>query len=41
MAVSRSNPTLLVIKNAVVKGKYPHRALPTFDWLKTNILYKK
>ncbi len=41
MAISRSNPTLLVIQNAVVKGKYPHRSLPTFEWLKTNILNKK
>ena len=41
MAISRSNPTLLVIKKAVVKGKYPHRALPNFEWLKTNILSKK
>ncbi len=40
-AVSRSNPALLVIEKAVVKGKYPHRALPTFDWLKNNILQIK
>lgn len=40
-AVSRSNPCMLVIKNAVVKGKFPHRALPSFEWLNTNILIKK
>jgi len=40
-AISRSNPTLLVLKKAVVKGKYPNRALPTFEWLNTNILNKK
>lgn len=40
-AVSRSNPSMLVIKNAVVKGKFPHRALPSFDWINTNILNKK
>lgn len=40
-AVSRSNPSMLVIKNAVVKGKFPHRALPSFEWLNTNILSKK
>ncbi len=40
-AISRSNPTLLVIQNAVVKGKYPNRALPTFESLTTNILNKK
>jgi len=41
LAISRSNPTLLVIQKAVVKGKYPHRSLPTFEWLNTNIINKK
>lgn len=39
--VSRSNPSLLVIKNGIVKGKYPHRSLPSFSWLNENILLKK
>jgi hypothetical protein len=40
-AISRSNPTLLVIQKAVVKGKYPNRSIPTFESLTTNILNKK
>ena len=40
-AISRSNPTLLVIQKAVVKGKYPNRALPNFESLTTKILNKK
>jgi hypothetical protein len=40
-AVSRSNPSLLVLKHGVVKGKYPHRSLPSFSWLNENILLKK
>ena len=30
-AISRSNPSLLVIKNSVVVGKYPNRALPKIE----------
>jgi len=37
-AISRSNPALLIIKKGVVKGKYPHRSIPSFEWLKINIL---
>ena len=37
-AIARSNPSLMVIQNGVVKGKYPFRSLPTFDWLKKHIL---
>ncbi len=37
-AIARSNPSLLVIQKGVVQGKYPHRATPTFNWLKKNIL---
>ena len=40
-AVSRSNPSLMVLQHAIVKGKYPHRAIPTFDWLNKEILNKK
>ncbi len=31
--ISRSNPALLVLKKAVVRGKYSHRSLPTFERL--------
>jgi len=37
-AISRSNPALLIIKKGVVEGKYPHRSIPSFEWLKINIL---
>ena len=37
-AIARSNPSLMVVKNAVVKGKYPSRSLPSYDWLKKHIL---
>jgi hypothetical protein len=30
-AISRSNPSLLVIKKSVVVGKYPHRSLPKIE----------
>ena len=40
-AISRSNPALLIIKNAVIKGKYPHRSIPKYEWLSKNILFKK
>ena len=33
-AISRSNPSLLVLKKGTVVGKYPHRALPNFKTLK-------
>jgi len=37
-AISRSNPTLFVIENAVVKAKYPFRSTPTKDKFKTKHL---
>lgn len=37
-AITRSNPTLMVLNKGVVKGKYPHRSIPSWDWLITNIL---
>lgn len=37
-AVCRSNPGLLLIQNAVVKAKYPHRGLPSFETIKKNYL---
>ncbi len=36
-AISRSNPALLIIKNAVIKGKYPHRSIPKYEWLSKNL----
>lgn len=37
-AIARSNPSLMIIKRGVVKGKYPFRSLPTFQWLEKHIL---
>jgi len=39
-AISRSNPSLMVIEKGVVTAKYPHRSTPTFDALKKNVLRK-
>jgi len=40
-AIARSNPSLMVLKNGVVKGKYPHRSLPQFSWIEKHVLNKK
>lgn len=37
-AISRSNPSLMLVQKGVVKGKYPYRSLPSFDWLKKHVL---
>jgi len=37
-AITRSNPTLMVLKNGIVEGKYPFRSTPSWDWLVKNIL---
>ncbi len=37
-AIARSNPSLLVLKKGIVKGKYPKRALPDYKWLELNVL---
>lgn len=37
-AITRSNPTLMVFKNGIVKGKYPFRSTPSWKWLTENIL---
>jgi hypothetical protein len=37
-AVSRSNPSLMIVKQGVVKGKYPNKSIPSFDWIKKHIL---
>jgi len=40
-AIARSNPSLMIVQNGVVKGKYPHRSLPTFNWISKHILQSK
>jgi uncharacterized membrane protein YphA (DoxX/SURF4 family) len=37
-AVTRSNPGLLLIQKGVVKAKYPHRGLPSFETIRKNFL---
>ena len=37
-AIARSNPSLMVLKKGIVKGKYPKRALPDYKWLELNVL---
>jgi len=37
-AITRSNPTMMILKNGVVKGKYAFRSTPSWDWLTQNIL---
>ncbi len=40
-AVSRSNPTLLVVQSARVNAKFSSKTMPNFDWLNKNILRNK
>jgi hypothetical protein len=35
-AITRSNPTLMVLHKALVVGKYPFRSTPSWDWLVKN-----
>ena len=35
-AIARSNPSLMVIEKGIVKGKFPHRSIPSYQWLKKN-----
>lgn len=37
-AITRSNPTLMVLNGGVVKGKYPFRSTPSWNWLIENVL---
>lgn len=37
-AITRSNPTLMVLQNGVVKGKFAFRSTPSWKWLSENIL---
>lgn len=39
-AIARSNPSLMVLKNGIVKGKYPTNSTPSVEWLKKNCLQK-
>jgi hypothetical protein len=39
-AIARSNPSLMVLKKGVVKGKYPTNSTPSVEWLKKNCLQK-
>lgn len=38
--IARSNPALLIIGKGVVLGKFPHRSLPSFNWIDKHILNK-
>lgn len=38
--VTRSNPSLMVVMNGVVSGKYPFRSTPTYDWIRKHIFFK-
>lgn len=40
-AISRSNPSLLVIKKSIIVGKYPHRSLPKVEKFNNIILDSK
>src|SRR5690554_5668623 len=35
-AITRSNPTLMVLKKGVVNGKFPFRSTPSWEWLIKN-----
>lgn len=37
-AITRSNPTLMVLKNGTIVGKYPFRSTPSWDWLVKNVI---
>lgn len=37
-AMTRSNPTLMILKNGVVEGKYSSRSIPSWEWLIENRL---
>lgn len=40
-AITRSNPTMIVLKKGVVKGKFAFRSTPSWDWLTQNLLEVK
>ena len=37
-SITRSNPSLMVLEKSVVKGKYPFRSTPSWEWLTKNVL---
>lgn len=37
-AMTRSNPTLMILKKGTVKGKYAFRSTPSWDWLVKNVI---
>jgi len=39
-SIARSNPSLMILKKAVVVGKYPHRSVPKMERLEKTILKK-
>ena len=39
-AITRSNPTLMVLQKGVVKGKFAFRSTPSWKWLNENVLSK-
>jgi uncharacterized membrane protein YphA (DoxX/SURF4 family) len=39
-AITRSNPTLMVLRKGVVTGKFAFRATPSWKWLNENVLEK-
>ena len=39
-AIARANPSLLIIQNGIVKGKYPNKSIPSFEWIDKHVLSK-
>jgi uncharacterized membrane protein YphA (DoxX/SURF4 family) len=39
-AIARSNPSFMIVQKGVVKGKYPYRSLPKFEWIQKHVLNK-
>lgn len=39
-AITRSNPTLMVVENGIITAKYPYRSTPNWDWLDKNLFNK-
>lgn len=38
--VARSNPSLMVVMDGKVAGKYPYRSTPTYDWIQKHVFFK-
>lgn len=39
--VSRSNPSLMIVMDGIIKGKYASRSIPSYDWIQKHVLYKE